>query len=609
MNLTQPPQLDQTPLEILQGIYGYPAFRAQQQDIIDSVIAGEDCLVLMPTGGGKSLCYQIPALLRPGTGIVISPLIALMQDQVNALEQLGIHAAFLNSTQSSQQQAQVTDALRQGQLQLLYIAPERINQPATRELLKQCDIALIAIDEAHCVSQWGHDFRSDYLLLDDLAMDFAGVPRIALTATATPQSRQDIVANLNLNQPKQFIDSFDRPNICYRVSSKQDARRQFLRFIANHPDESGIVYCLSRKRTESTALWLQQQGYNALHYHAGMDPQQRLLHQQRFLNEESIIMVATIAFGMGIDKPDVSFVAHLNLPRSVEAYYQETGRAGRDGRPAEALLLFGLDDVVQLRQFIDQSEGSEQHQRNERNKLDQLLGWCESTDCLRQALLAYFGENSPEPCGNCSNCLSPPDTQDATEAAQMLLSTVYRTGQRFGLMHVIDILLGKSTDKTRRFNHEQLSTFGIGAQHSVAHWRSVARQLIVRGFARVDAQRYNAIGLTERSRALLRGEERFTIREERKVERKSPGKHASRHSVAETDRALWEALRECRKELATLHGVPPYQIFHDASLMEMMERQPQSAAAMLAIHGVGQSKLDKFGAAFLEVIATHTRQK
>ncbi len=607
MNPTLTPTNTLSALDLLQDIYGYPAFRAQQEAIIESVVSGNDCLVLMPTGGGKSLCYQIPAMLRSGTGIVISPLIALMQDQVNALEQLGIEAAFLNSTQSGAEQAAVLEKLQQGELQLLYIAPERINQAATRASLQQCEIALIAIDEAHCVSQWGHDFRNDYLLLADLAMDFTGVPRIALTATATPQSRKDIVDNLKLNNPVEYVDSFDRPNICYQVSGKQDARRQLLRFIGNHPGESGIVYCLSRKRTESTAQWLQQQGYTALPYHAGMDAQQRLRHQQRFLAEDAIIMVATIAFGMGIDKPDVGFVAHLNLPRSIEAYYQETGRAGRDGRAAEALLLFGLDDVVQLRQFIDQSEGSEQHQRNERNKLDQLLGWCESTDCLRQALLAYFGENSAGPCGNCSNCLVPPSTQDATRAAQMLLSTVYRVEQRFGLLHIIDILIGKSTDKTQRFGHEQLSTFGIGADIPVAQWRSIARQLIVRGFARVDAQRYNAIGLTERSRSLLRGEETFTVREEKKAERKSPRDRGSRNHVSDTDRALWDALRECRRELATQHGIPPYQIFHDASLMEMMERQPQTSAALLEIHGVGQTKLDKFGAAFLEVIVTHTQ--
>jgi len=590
---------------LLTQTYGYDAFRPGQQEIITAALNGDDVLVLMPTGGGKSLCYQIPALVRPGIGLVISPLIALMQDQVSSLNQLGVRAAFLNSTLSHEQKRELAASMERRELQLLYIAPERLMQPQTLQWLQRFEISLVAIDEAHCVSQWGHDFRKDYLLLHQLRAAFPNVPRMALTATATPRSQLDIVENLQLQQPKTFINSFDRPNIRYSVALKSDARKQLIRFIAQHKEECGVVYCLSRKKVESTAAWLVTRGLTALPYHAGLPIEQRAENLERFLREDGIIMVATVAFGMGIDKPDVRFVAHLDLPKSMEAYYQETGRAGRDGEPADAWMIYGLNDVVQLSQMVDRSPANEDHKRNERQKLDALLGWCEVTQCRRQPLLAYFGEHGHEPCGNCDTCLTPPKTWDATEAARMLLSCVYRTGQRFGAGQVIDVLRGKETDKVKQHQHQQLSCFGVGQDLTPERCSSIIRQLLVRGFIIADAERYGALRLTDSARPLLRGEVQLSLREDSReslLKHKKIRKHAH---VSDEDSSLWDQLRACRKTLADDNGIPPYQVFHDATLMEMMEMHPTSDDQLLQISGVGEKKLEKFGEAFLEVINQH----
>ena len=601
-----------SPLEILENTFGYTAFRGNQAAIIDALLQGDDCLALMPTGGGKSLCYQIPALLRSGVGIVISPLIALMQDQVEALSQNGVRAAFLNSSLTASQQRDVFLAIEQQTIDLLYIAPERILQPSTVSALASVEIALIAIDEAHCVSQWGHDFRKDYLALSQLKQLFPNVPRIALTATATPETQTAIVENLALNNHQSFVQSFDRPNIQYSVEVKANAKQQLLRFVREHRNQSGIVYCLSRKRTESIAAYLQEQGVTALAYHAGMPSDKRKQHQERFLREDGIVMVATIAFGMGIDKPDVRYVVHLNLPKSIESYYQETGRAGRDGESADALMIFGLDDVVQLSQFIDGSQAEEQHKRVEKNKLDALLGFCELSECRRDALLSYFGETripSTEPleiiekhrC--CDNCDQPPQRIDATEQAQKILSTIYRTGQRFGFMHLLDILQGRSTEKTGKFNHHELSTFGIGKEFSSNQWRSVLRQLLVQGFVFVDQQQYGAIKLKEKSRTLLKGENNFLIRVEKERVKSSAANTRKRQSnVSEEDASLWDQLRDARKTLAEKFNIPPYMVFHDATLMEFMECKPKTLQDMRALNGVGDAKLEKFGQSFLDVL-------
>ena len=591
------------PLEILRETYGYDAFRGQQAQIIDAVCAGRDALVLMPTGGGKSVCYQIPSLVRPGLGIVVSPLIALMQDQVQALTELGIRAAYLNSTLLPAEQASVIEQAQRGELDLLYVAPERLLQPQTLSWLGACELALIAIDEAHCVSSWGHDFRQDYLQLGQLAEHFPGTPRIALTATADPRTRQDIVDRLALSGPQIFVDGFDRPNICYAVEQKTNARQQLLGFLADRKEQSGIVYCLSRKSVEATAEYLVSCGFNALPYHAGMDADVRRQHQQRFLREDAIIMVATIAFGMGIDKPDVRFVAHMDLPKSVEAYYQETGRAGRDGQPADAWMVYGLQDVVRMARMVDESEAGEEHKRVERTKLNALLGWCEVTSCRRRHLLAYFGEAAPEQCGNCDICLRPPVTWDGTEAAQKALSCVYRTGQRFGAGHVIDVLRGQGRDKVQQFGHDQLSTFGIGAEFSDAQWRSVFRQLVVGGFLSVDHSRYGALRLTPSSRGLLRGEVTLNLREETTPTRRRASREKIDLEIEEE--ALFDALKELRRELAQSHGVPPYVIFHDATLLEMTRHRPDSPAELLALSGVGQAKLQKYGEAFIDVVRAH----
>lgn len=591
--------------QILQTTYGYTAFRWLQGEVIETSLKGHDAVVLMPTGGGKSLCYQIPSIVREGTGIIVSPLIALMQDQVSALKLLGIRAAFLNSSQSTEVQQSVLQQLHTGKLDLLYIAPERLLQAQTLQRLTQCKIALIAIDEAHCVSQWGHDFRQDYLGLNILREQFPGVPRMALTATADPRTRKEIAAQLQLNSPQFFVSSFDRPNIRYTVQAKTDARRQLLRFLSAHRNEAGIIYCMSRKKTESIAEWLCSHAFNALAYHAGLPNEARAQNQERFLREEAIIIVATIAFGMGIDKPDVRFVVHLDLPKSIEAYYQETGRAGRDGEPAEAWMVYGLQDVVRLRQMLDESEAEEQYKCIERHKLDALLGWCEITECRRRTLLAYFGDDLKQNCGNCDSCLHPPKSWDATIAAQKLLSCIYRTGQLFGAGHVIDVLLGKSTDKIQQRRHHTLSTYGIGKDYHEQQWRSIIRQLMIQGVLHADVERYGALTMTEKSRPLLRGEMTLFLREDLKpndAQSNQPKPRRENRSVSDNDKSLWEALRACRKQLADSQGVPPYVIFHDATLMEMMEYRPGNLDQLLYLNGVGQTKLDRYGNAFLEVI-------
>ncbi|MEW6611499.1 DNA helicase RecQ [Thermithiobacillus tepidarius DSM 3134] len=589
-------------LHALHTVFGYDRFRAQQEEVIRHLIDGGDALVLMPTGGGKSLCYQIPALVRPGTGIVVSPLIALMQDQVSALLQSGVRAAYLNSTQDAQTAQQVERQLLQGELDLLYVAPERLLTPRTLNLLKRARLALFAIDEAHCVSQWGHDFRPEYHQLTVLHEHFPQVPRIALTATADEPTRKEIIQKLALEEARFFISGFDRPNIRYRVTQKQNAREQLLRFLeSEHRGDAGIVYCLSRKKVEETAEWLRAKGWDALPYHAGLSAELRQRHQDRFLKEEGIVMVATIAFGMGIDKPNVRFVAHLDLPKSLEAYYQETGRAGRDGLPADAWMAYGLQDVITLRQMLEASEAGEARKRVERSKLEAMLGYCEVTTCRRQVLLAYFGDERPAPCGNCDTCLEPVETWDGTEAAQMALSCVYRTGQRFGVTHLIEVLQGKDNERIRSLGHQRLSTFGIGKELDAAQWRSVFRQLVALGFLTVDTEGYGSLRLTEACRPVLTGEQRLRLRKESKRPKARSTRRVSRFDNP-ADEALWEALRRRRRELADEQGVPPYVIFHDATLMEMVEHRPQTLTRLGQLSGIGEHKLEMYGADFLEVI-------
>jgi ATP-dependent DNA helicase RecQ len=593
---------------ILQSVFGYDTFRPPQDEIIQTLIEGGDALVLMPTGGGKSLCYQIPALARDGCGVVISPLIALMQDQVSAMRELGVRASFLNSTLDAAAARQVEQALLAGGLDLLYIAPERLTQERTLALLERAPVALFAIDEAHCVSQWGHDFRADYLQLCLLHQRFPRVPRIALTATADARTRSEIAARLDLGDARQFIAGFDRPNIRYRISLKYDAKQQLLRFLRQeHPADAGIVYCLSRRRTEEVAHWLQGQGFVALPYHAGLDPGVRARTQARFLREEGLIVVATIAFGMGIDKPDVRFVAHLDMPKTVEAYYQETGRAGRDGEPADAWMIYGLQDVIKLRQMMASSQGSEAHKRAEQHRLNAMLGMCEITSCRRQALLGYFGETLPDPCGNCDTCLEPVATWDGTEASRMALSAAYRTGQRFGVSHLSEVLRGARSDRILQFDHQLLPTFGVGAALDDNQWRSVFRQLVARGYLSVDLERFGALRLTEKCRPLLRGEERIALR--RDVKRTAARQQTRTPLPAEIDVGLWEALRERRRQLAEAQGVPPYVIFNDRTLQEMCTALPRNPVQLRRITGVGERKLEKYGATFLAVLDDHLRER
>jgi len=590
------------PREVLRRVFGYEDFRGQQAAVIAEVVSGGDALVLMPTGGGKSLCYQIPALVREGVAIVVSPLIALMEDQVKALLQLGVRAAYLNSTLALEEVREVEAALLAGELDLLYVAPERLLQPRTLGLLSRTRLALFAIDEAHCVSQWGHDFRPEYLQLSVLHEQFPSVPRVALTATADERTRSEIIERLGLQAARVFVGGFDRPNIRYRVTPKNNAREQLIRFLdAEHPDDAGIVYCLSRRKVEETAEWLSARGRTALPYHAGLPPQVRAEHQHRFLYEEGLVMVATIAFGMGIDKPNVRFVAHLDLPRSIEAYYQETGRAGRDGLPANAWMAYGLQDVITLRQMLADSDAPEQRKRLEQHRLEAMLGFCELTTCRRQALLAYFGETLSEPCGNCDNCLEPVPTWDATEAAQKALSTVFRTGQRFGVNYLIEVLHGVKTDRIVSFGHDKLSTYGIGKDIEVARWRSIFRQLVARGLLDVDVEGHGGLRLTEACRPVLRGEQQLLLRQE--VKRPRAKARREQHGFAsEADERLWQALREKRREIAKEQGVPPYVIFHDATLREMVEYRPDTLDQLRLLSGVGERKLALYGEDFVAVI-------
>ena len=590
-----------TPLECLKNLFGYQEFRGDQQPIIERLIDGEDSLVLMPTGGGKSLCFQIPALIRPGVGVVISPLIALMQDQVQQLTQNGVSAAYLNSSQSSGEQQQIQDLAIRGELDLLYMAPERLLSGSGQDLLSRISIGLFAIDEAHCVSQWGHDFRPEYTQLSMLAENYPGVPRIALTATADENTRRDIRKHLRLEQAEVFISSFDRPNIQYRIEGKNNPRQQLLRFVkSEYPKSSGIVYCLSRKRTEDTAAFLRAEGINALCYHAGMDSVSRADHMQRFIVEDAIVMVATIAFGMGIDKPDVRFVAHLDMPKSIESYYQETGRAGRDGLASTAWMVYGLQDVISLQQMLGSSEADQEVVQIERHKLTAMLGLCEATECRRKTLLRYFGEVLEESCGNCDTCINPVKTWDATEAARMGLSAAYRTGQRFGATYLTDVLLGKADDRIKRFQHDKLGVFGVGAAHDANVWRSVFRQLIARSLLTTDLDRKGGLKLTASARPVLKGEESLFFRVDDKPATRK--KSRSTRTVSAEHADLWEELRTLRSEIAKEQGIPAYVIFHDATLMEMVENRPRHLDAMSAVSGVGAAKLEKYGKQFLEVI-------
>ena len=592
-------------LEVLRRTFGYSAFRGSQRAIIEHVAAGGDALVLMPTGGGKSLCYQLPALLRAGTAVVVSPLIALMQDQVASLTQLGVRAACLNSMLAFDEAQAVEEAFVRGELDLLYVAPERLTTWRFLELIGRARVALFAIDEAHCVSQWGHDFRREYLQLSVLHERFPDVPRIALTATADPQTRAEIVERLALGGARVFVSSFDRPNIRYTIVEKLDPRAQLLRFVrTEHPGEAGIVYCLSRRKVEETAHWLCGQGVRALPYHAGMDAARRNENQARFQREDGIVMVATIAFGMGIDRPDVRFVAHLDLPRSIEGYYQETGRAGRDGLPADAWMAYGLGDVVQQRRLIEESDAGEAYKRIATAKLDALVGLCETVQCRRVRLLAYFGEES-SPCGNCDTCLDPPQTWDATEAARKALSAIYRTGQRFGVGHLIDVLRGRTNERVLRWDHHRLGVFGIGAGLRDDEWRSVFRQLVAMGHAEVDHAAYGALKLAESARPVLRGEQPVYMR---RVTRKTPGKRttAGLAPVAASsgiDAECLARLKAWRSEEARRQSVPAYVILHDATLAEIARRRPRDEAELAEIPGIGDKRRERYGAALLELVA------
>lgn len=602
----------QSPQDILRNIFGYKHFRGEQENIIQHLLAGGNALVLMPTGGGKSLCYQIPALLRPGVAIVISPLISLMQDQVSALQQFGVRAACLNSSLTLDQARIVSRQLRQGELDLLYVAPEKLMTPRLLEFLDTAQIALFAIDEAHCLSQWGHDFRPEYVQLSILHQRFPTIPRIALTATADDPTRRDIVTHLSLGNAKVFIAGFDRPNIRYRVVQKQNARRQLLNFLKEeeHRGDAGIIYCLTRKKVEEMATWLTKQGWPALPYHAGLDNEMRKYHQMRFLREEGVIIVATIAFGMGIDKPNVRFVAHLDLPKSLEAYYQETGRAGRDGLAANAWMAYGLQDVVIFRKMLGSSQADEQHKRIERHKLESMLGYCEITTCRRQRLLAYFGDHLPNPCGNCDTCLEPVTTWDGTEVAQKALSCVYRTGQQFGVHYLIDVLLGKANERIEKFRHHLVSTFGIGKELSEAQWYSVFRQLIAKGFVTVDVEGYGSLQLTENARPLLRGEQHIYLRKDIEPQKKTEKKYgrSSRKSFVGHDQVLWETLRTKRMELALAQNVPPYVIFLDSTLEDMVLQHPHTLAEFARLSGVGTHKLERYAQIFIDVLDEHALQ-